>query len=1234
MNNSLIIIIVMIWVVCVAIIFRYRNTPCQNRFLGKVIYGQDCAVFEPKYTQEIVGSLLEVDIAHANIFTAVGDTNWLVLYEMAQSKNEIMLTPEEVLDDIASVCLYHAPTDGQCSEGFVIDGACCVPKDERCFTQDGTSDPNCSTDKVGQLILPLMGAAGREYGMSQILDKLVDAFIKTKEEKIVSKLIQKGWAQKAIQFRTQNKLRKLVDDQANRIYKEVADLPDPGNAFKRKMREFVSELDFEKLFGDYDFTKAKLRKNGSYFADRNVGQAERDLLEKMVKEKKEKLLTNKNFDNLLSKSKTVQRLLQNALPSKAYNRATKYTSDMLRRMAGKTAKRFAPKGMSKALSRIAVKIAAKTSAKMTAMTAKLMMYVALGPVGVALMIFEVVSLALDLWDPLGFNNFTTMDVLRQQRDKIEISFRVKSKNEGQLNMTLHKVGHALDTDGPMLFPVLTVFQLQVARANKMYSIKVIDLIQADPVLSKEYDLLFQQLVEETYLLDTAFLSSDGLKWNYQGCPNPLPQYGLYATGEQLISLNNKFNQSVANTCVSREDERCLTTEDKSKWIRLEGPNSWIESEWWATKNGRGCPAAEVDCFCGVLEEDEFGDLIEDFDESIVDEIIVENADILIATISERIVSLSNRLPPRTRSKLLYDCLITQLAKHTGVDGDNQPFEFPEYRHHVSFCPELLPEDGPENASFTDIFRAISLTELAQKSAFDEIVTKDGDQNDPSDEFKRKYPYFPVWSNGYRVRDPTDPGTTVYPRAIQKTIPKLLVKEYVLSEDREALRLKYPDVIFFNPVLQEGETVTSDMYVAEYMRDHFAQLCALAPLVDSCLSKLDKSTGDLFGGIHKGGHHCKAYKSSREFEETDEQRLIPDNDPGKCSEKADILNNGTDEGEVPVYTTRWEARGDYSQFLNTRTNINPTDYGVTFDYDKGLCNFTKDYCMRFGLQLVKDEKEDIYDCDTFPGQEFLEMIFGTTVTRSGIIAAMYVDRQYVWVNDKLQTVCNSGLKAMGSKNEDFANIYKVSSCVGAFSMTAMRAFVQVGIASLGMLTEPISEAFTEFADLAVEQAGCMYKVIDNYVKNEGFDVGKAVNCYNGNKILFSSIAAGLHGFKHARAHAEGSFADAIGDMAGVFGANSEDVEQITMDIIDFATKYSGFDLAVDVSIKTAEWLAERDTGFKDGTLSLPISLLVGIRVGKNTNVCFGGNYCMDDIVNDLGISGIIKGLEKANPLKLF
>lgn len=67
------------------------------------------------------------------------------------------------------------------------------------------------------------------------------------------------------------------------------------------------------------------------------------------------------------------------------------------------------------------------------------------------------------------------------------------------------------------------------------------------------------------------------------------------------------------------------------------------------------------------------------------------------------------------------------------------------------------------------------------------------------------------------------------------------------------------------------------------------------------------------------------------------------------------------------------------------DINPVSLGVTYDYDKGICNYSERFCDRYGLdhRTVTDDQTGIEftNCKSYPGQEVNEAILGTTLTRA-------------------------------------------------------------------------------------------------------------------------------------------------------------------------------------------------------------------------------------------------------------
>ena len=77
------------------------------------------------------------------------------------------------------------------------------------------------------------------------------------------------------------------------------------------------------------------------------------------------------------------------------------------------------------------------------------------------------------------------------------------------------------------------------------------------------------------------------------------------------------------------------------------------------------------------------------------------------------------------------------------------------------------------------------------------------------------------------------------------------------------------------------------------------------------------------------------------------------------------------GPLVAYCLKRRQNSEYSKA------VEPQKLGVTFNFESGVCNFTKAFCRRYGLVFKNN------DCSTQPGQGFAEMIFGKTVTR-GVI----------------------------------------------------------------------------------------------------------------------------------------------------------------------------------------------------------------------------------------------------------
>lgn len=69
----------------------------------------------------------------------------------------------------------------------------------------------------------------------------------------------------------------------------------------------------------------------------------------------------------------------------------------------------------------------------------------------------------------------------------------------------------------------------------------------------------------------------------------------------------------------------------------------------------------------------------------------------------------------------------------------------------------------------------------------------------------------------------------------------------------------------------------------------------------------------------------------------------------------------------------------------RANVNPGEYGVTFNNDLGICSYTKNYCERFGMIPTSQTIDNLSykDCKSLPGEEVVSLILGTTLTHGAV-----------------------------------------------------------------------------------------------------------------------------------------------------------------------------------------------------------------------------------------------------------
>ena len=105
-----------------------------------------------------------------------------------------------------------------------------------------------------------------------------------------------------------------------------------------------------------------------------------------------------------------------------------------------------------------------------------------------------------------------------------------------------------------------------------------------------------------------------------------------------------------------------------------------------------------------------------------------------------------------------------------------------------------------------------------------------------------------------------------------------------------------------------------------------------------------------------------------------------------SECVPVMNDRKLAGEVPMYVLPFSediclhgADGLIKETTGACGDYQGKDFGVTWNPNTNLCNYTRSYCDRMGLDYDSATK----DCDLYPGQDEVELFFptGTTITRN-------------------------------------------------------------------------------------------------------------------------------------------------------------------------------------------------------------------------------------------------------------
>lgn len=637
-------------------------------------------------------------------------------------------------------------------------------------------------------------------------------------------------------------------------------------------------------------------------------------------------------------------------------------------LAGKTA----GKNMSKVAGYVGQKSGAKAAAKLVAKKgfSKLLKSFLSGPAGVALFIFDVVSLVLDLWDPAGYNEEQNAALMRVERDMIEEYYKNVLHDSGFDSPFLADPMFSMSPGEKQALWEETYAEWQFERmatfmaANEQRFEFLSEFEQQNEIIAHN-EHLARELDEDTNILTTlvaqklenVFLQDLSTRENHtnphtDGGPNTarthvrqhLPPSGILeiALNETGVQAFNIFAQKKAHffnslkynpfyRYVKRENNYMITKDTAIQAFLRAGEKCTIEDrqtagEYSSPHNPYYNYETIEDCVRAaypLLTPTPEGSLA--FADATSDQ-IAETHQLTTTTffaneIREMVREgwVLNKVDAEEEFRIQYDPDKTDLelldrSKYQKAHEDLA--EAHRYQYHslmdatisLHVDENLTPEDG-EKVSITDI-------KVIHLANFDENWTKLAD------------------------------GTDVLRYPLSEDIGDVEKVTYIVD--------KLPTVPSWVPPYQEMFNTFAKALEAEFKPVHDENMRLLGEAYEEAQEKEQ---------IRLTEKAVKELKSVREV-------LSDESVMGRSSEP-----------DPPDFAVFLNGYGQSSPLYSIANECNLLGHGVTYDASKGLCNFSESYCSWYGVDFFYNADLGVYDCEMSRAQMALEYIFGTTITRS-------------------------------------------------------------------------------------------------------------------------------------------------------------------------------------------------------------------------------------------------------------
>lgn len=647
--------------------------------------------------------------------------------------------------------------------------------------------------------------------------------------------------------------------------------------------------------------------------------------------------------------------------SKGMTKAIKLSS----RLGGTSIKKAARTAGTKAMTTVG----AKVGAKLATMGTKLLAKMSLGPLGIALFIFDVVSLILDLWDPAGYNNAQSAGILRAERDEIEKQYAASLAEAG--------------IETPLLADPM--FDIAPEVQETIYEDAAMDWIaEEQATFMTKNEVAFESMPDsEVEALTSA--ETDRLITLFSEDPNLI-------TALVCKRLENVFLQDIS----VRENHGNPFTDggkdsDRKHTRRHEKPTGILEM----VLNETGVAAfnsfqEKKVKFLGSMKYNPMKRFVKRKDDYMLTQ-DVTSLNLFLQTGTEAADTPMPKTRPDAQGSLDYAKLMeigsiaspalkrfaTEIRDMVNdgwklVDVDAEEEFWIQYDRNET-VESLLDRSKYQAAHVKLAEQASNLYEIAIDAEIslnlEKTAEEEGSEPVKLDDIKVLHlaESLSNWST-----DSTGAKILKYPMTAgvddadkltftMETLPSVPPETKAYADLRHDVAAEYEDLLKTADAAVEADEVEA------FDKEQAAQK---EWKKERQLLK-EKTYNDIMNDTKvwrmivfaQAEPHMRANKATAAVEAMDaEDKLLLEPDP-------------------PEFAVFLHGYGQSSPLYSIYSNCKSMGHGVTYNKSKGLCNFTESYCKRYGMDFFYNTDLGVYDCEVGRGQAAAEYLFGVTVSRS-------------------------------------------------------------------------------------------------------------------------------------------------------------------------------------------------------------------------------------------------------------